>query len=113
MSHLADLLAESHDGGNGVGRRLSAADVFEQFHVVGGYEEVRAHYPVGPMCARRDFVDVERGRIRTEYRVPFTSLVQFGEHLLFQRHVLENGFDDLSEKQGQIANEVNLNCFVD
>ena len=70
-------------------RGLAAHDL-EQPHHVRRTEKVRADDPLRPRGGRRDFVDVQRGRVGRKDRALFDDLVQLAEDLLLQRHSFED-----------------------
>src|SRR5437868_5747965 len=76
-----------------VGRRFPAANDFEQFHHVGGAEEMRAEYFLRSLRRLRDLVDIEVGRVGRKHGVRLRELVECAEHLFFDLHLLEYGLD--------------------
>src|SRR6185503_298786 len=91
--HLGDAAAHAHRGGDHILGRLLAADDLEQAHHVGGAEEVHADDVVGPFRRGGDLVHVEGGGVGGEHRARLADLVDLGEDLLFDRHLLEHRLD--------------------
>src|SRR5262249_55061084 len=89
---LVDLPPDRHPD-RGLRGFLAAHDL-EQAHDVGGTEEVHADYALGPSRRRGDLVDVEGRRVRGQHGVGLRHLVDAGEHVLLDRHLLEHRLDD-------------------
>ncbi len=88
-------LAERQCGGEGFRRCRFGAHHLEQPHHVRRREEVQAEHLAGPPRQHcRDLVDVEIGGIGGQDGVGLCDLVERGEHLLLDGHLLEHRFDD-------------------
>ena len=88
LNGLADRLGR----GQSLKARLGAADDFEQAHDIGRAEEMGADDLVRAGGHRRNFINVERGRIGRQDTLGLGDRVQLREDLLFDLHVLEHGF---------------------
>ena len=75
-------------------RGLLRAHDLQQPHDVGGREEVQAHHVLRTLGDGGDLVHVERGGVGGDDGAGLGDLVELGEDLLLQRHVLEHGLDD-------------------
>ena len=92
--HFVDPSPDRHRRGDGRLRRFLAADDLEQPHDVGRAEEVHADDALGSPRGRGDLVDVERGRVGGQHGARLRHLVEPGEHVLLDGHLLEHGLDD-------------------
>ncbi len=73
---------------------FSRAHDLQQAHDVGGREEVQADHVLRPLGDGCDLVHVERRGVGGDDGAGLGDLVELGEDLLLQRHVLEHGLDD-------------------
>src|SRR5690606_1714226 len=87
---LADAFGQIHDRGDDFIGSLRAAHVLQQLHDVGGAEEVHADHVLRPLGGRGDLVDAERGGVGGEDSARLADLVQPGEDLLLELHILEH-----------------------
>ena len=90
---LLDLLGELHRGDQHVRRGLGAAHDFQQFHHVGGREEVQSDDVLRPRGDGGDVVDVEVAGVRGEDRALLDDLVEAREDLLLHVHIFVDRFD--------------------
>src|SRR5213593_635094 len=92
--YLVDPSPDRHRRGDDRLRRFLAAHDLEQPHDVGRAEEVHADHALGPPRGRGDLVDVERGRVGGQHGARLRHLVEPGEHVLLDGHLLEHRLDD-------------------
>ncbi len=91
---LLDRLRQLHGAGEHILAGFFSAHHLQQLHDVGGAEEMQPQHVLRTRGDRGDFVHVQRRGIRREDRARLADLVEFLEHLLLDRHVFENRFDD-------------------
>ena len=91
---LAQGLGQVHDSADGFGRRIGGAHHLQQGHDVRGREKVHADDVARTRGGAGDLIDIERGGIAGQHGAGLGHLVQPGEYLLLERHVLEYRFDD-------------------
>jgi hypothetical protein len=71
-----------------------ALDHLDQAHHRRGVEEVEPAHLVAAACRLAHLGDRQRRRVRGEYRVPGSDLVELGEHGLLDLHPLRDGLDN-------------------
>ena len=91
---FADGLRQLHASGDHVLAGFLAAHDFEQAHHVGRAEKVRADHRFRTRSGGGDFVDAQRGSIRSENRSRFAHPVELGEDFFFECHAFKDRFDD-------------------
>jgi hypothetical protein len=87
-------LAEREASGQHVRGGVAGDDQLEQFHHMGGGEEVQADDARGVLRVDGDLVDVEVGGVGGEDGIGPGDGVKFGEDGLLDVHVLEHRLDD-------------------
>ena len=90
---LADLLGQFHGGGDDVLARMVGADHFQQFHDIGGREEVQADNRLRALGHRSDLVDVQGRSVGGQNRARLADRIQLGEDVLLDVHPLEHRLD--------------------
>ena len=88
LNGFADRLGR----GQGLKARLIATDDFEQAHDIGRAEEMGADDLVRARGHRRNFINVERGRIGRQDTLGLGDRIQLSEDFLLDLHVFEHGF---------------------
>src|SRR5699024_8957963 len=89
---LADLGGDLFDGLDGLGGGVDTGDDLDELHAVGGVEEVHADHGTGQALA--DLGDGQAGGVGGKDALRLADLVQRGEGVLLDLHVLESGFHD-------------------
>ena len=107
---LADTLAERQRRGQHVGRRLRAANDFEQPHDVRGAEEVQADDVLRPPGDAGERVDVERGRVAGEDRAGLGDGIELAKDVRLQLEALEDGFDDEIGRGDAVVGRARARC---
>ena len=90
---LAERLRQRHRGRQDRGTGLPAADDLEQPHHVGRAEKVVADHLLRPRGRRGDLVDVQRRGVGGQNGIGPGDLVDLGEDLLLQLHLLKDRLD--------------------
>ena len=91
---LLERLGEFDRRADRLRARLRRADDLEQRHDIGRREEVQADHVLRTLGGRADLFHVERRGVGRQHAAGLGHLVELGEDLLLQLHVLEHGFDD-------------------
>ncbi len=91
---LIQRTTEFHRGSNDFLARVFAANHFEQFHHIGGAEEVQADHGFGSAGGCRHLIDVQPRRIAGQHSTGLRHSVHFLEGFHLDVDIFVDGFDD-------------------